>query len=158
MVNPLLKNCLIFLLIPLFLFSCKEKPITYDKITVFKMARKWQEEEWRKAGWKDSQFEKALKKDRRFELLMGKSLGENPCAIYGLNTGCIGGVRAKVRKVVILAVHFKTPDQAKKVAEAIDGWYIHNWVFDDVTGEPVLEDFVKAAYNAKKANPEKVKD
>ena len=54
-------------------------------------------------------------------------------------------------------VHFDSEEHARQAAFAIDQFYIRNWVFDDVAGEPVLEDFVKKAFNAKRPAKE-IKD
>ena len=37
-----------------------------------------------------------------------------------------------------------------KRPSVIGQWYAYNWLFDDVTKEPVLEDFVKKAFGAKR--------
>ena len=49
----------------------------------------------------------------------------------------------------------ETQEQAKALAERLDLYYKYNWVFDDVAGEPVLEDFVVRAYGAAKPSKEK---
>ena len=70
------------------------------------------------------------------------------CKNYG--TGCVKGKKAKIRKVVITVVEFDTAENARTSAKIIDQYYSRNWVFDDVTGEPVLESFVKKVFNAKR--------
>ena len=59
--------------------------------------------------------------------------------------GCISGSgkRIKVSKVEMLTIQYESPEQARNAAFQIDQWYAGNWVFDDVTNEPVLESFVQ---------------
>ncbi len=56
----------------------------------------------------------------------------------------------KVRNLDLIAVEFLTEEQAKYAAKKIRGYYVGNWIFDDVTGEPILEEFVSRALDAKK--------
>ena len=72
------------------------------------------------------------------------------CRDYG--PGCIhmSGRRLKVRMVEVIAVEFESTEQARKEAFKIDQYYARNWLFDQVTGEPVLEDFVTDTFNAKR--------
>ena len=66
--------------------------------------------------------------------------------------GCIPGTgkRIKVRLVELLVIQYETKKFACLAARNIGQWYFANWVFDDVTNEPVLESFVKEAFNARK--------
>jgi hypothetical protein len=78
------------------------------------------------------------------------------CAQYPQD-GCVigSGKRILVRRVEVLVVQYESTLQACKAAAAIGQWYARNWIFDDVTNEPVLEDFVKKVFDAKKpASPE----
>lgn len=70
------------------------------------------------------------------------------CTNYG--PGCIvgSGRRIHVRKVELIAVEFETASAARAEALRINQWHARNWLFDDVTNEPVLESFVKQAFNA----------
>jgi hypothetical protein len=43
-----------------------------------------------------------------------------------------------------------TEAQAISAAKKFRGYYARNWLFDDVTGEPVLEKFVTEKLEAKK--------
>ena len=73
------------------------------------------------------------------------------CSHY-LPYGCVegSGKRIKVRLVELLTIRYKTRADACRAAQAIGQWYAYNWLFDDVTNEPVLEDFVVKAFDAKK--------
>ena len=66
--------------------------------------------------------------------------------------GCVvgSGKRILVRRVEVLVVQYESTKQACAAAASIGQWYARNWIFDDVTNEPVLEDFVKKVFDAKK--------
>ncbi len=66
--------------------------------------------------------------------------------------GCItgSGKRILVSKVELLTIQYASPAQARAAAYKIDQWYAGNWLFDDVTNEPVLESFVIKVFNAKR--------
>lgn len=72
--------------------------------------------------------------------------------------GCVegSGKRIRVRLVEILVVQYEKQQQACLAALAINQWYARNWLFDDVTNEPVLIDFVKNVFRAKK--PQSIAD
>ena len=59
--------------------------------------------------------------------------------------GCIpmSPKRIKLRMVDMIAVQFENTEAAKNEALKINQYYSQNWLFDDVNGEPVLEDFVQ---------------
>ncbi len=93
----------------------------------------------------------AVAVDANFKIILPKTLNDGiNCFNYG--SGCIRGKMAEVRKVVMILVEFKTEDEAKSSAAAIGEYYSRNYLFDDVVGEPVLEDFVKRSFNAKRAS------
>lgn len=70
------------------------------------------------------------------------------CQNYG--DGCVpgSGKRILIRKVELIAVEFIDEEHAKAEALRLNGYFFKNWFFDDVTGEPVLESFVKEAFGA----------
>lgn len=65
--------------------------------------------------------------------------------------GCVkgSGKRIKVRTVELLVIQFEKPEQARRAAKNLNQWYTRNWLLDEVTNEPVLEDFVQKALKAK---------
>ena len=79
------------------------------------------------------------------------------CTSYG--AGCVSGSgkRILVRKVEMVVVEFKNEKFARAEALRLNGYYVKNWFFDDVTGEPVLESFVRQAYKAKNPRLELLK-
>jgi len=70
------------------------------------------------------------------------------CTSY--SEGCHSAHIVKIRNLDIIAVEFMNQDQAILCAKKIRGFYSRNWVFDDVTGEPILEKFVEKNLGAKK--------
>ena len=77
------------------------------------------------------------------------------CSYYH-QEGCIpgSGKRIKVRLVELLVIQYETQKQACEAAKRIGEWYYANWLFDDVSNEPVLQSYVVEAFNAKKPKPE----
>lgn len=101
-------------------------------------------------------WEKIQKVEPQAELVFLADTVENQqkrvlCSQY-LGEGCIpgSGRRIKVRLVELLAIQYETRKQACVAARAIGQWYAFNWLFDDVTHEPVLEDFVTKVFQAQK--------
>lgn len=71
--------------------------------------------------------------------------------------GCVGiirgdgrGGRFVFRGLELPVMRYDNTENACKAALAIGQWYSRDWIFDDVTDEPILEDFVKKAYDAKR--------
>lgn len=66
--------------------------------------------------------------------------------------GCVigSGKRILVSKVELISVQYETAQQARAAAFKLDQWYAGNWIFDDVTNEPVLESFVQKVFDAKR--------
>ena len=73
------------------------------------------------------------------------------CSTYRTQ-GCLegSGKRAKVRLVELLLIQYEKPQDACLAALSIGQWHARNWLLDDVTNEPVLEDFVSRFLEAKK--------
>ncbi|MCK5884593.1 MAG: hypothetical protein KAG61_12955 [Bacteriovoracaceae bacterium] len=114
------------LFITLFLFSCSSKVENWTKLDIYK---------------------KAIVVEPTLDFILPKDLASGiQCRDYP--PGCLRGMQAKLRRVLITAVEFKNEEAAKKAAFHINQFYARNWVFDDVTGEPVLESFVRQAFGA----------
>ena len=124
----------IFLLILAFIFvSCGDDP-TYSKPQMWELGRK---------------------SDPDMELVLPKDIESGiKCSQYG--AGCLGGVTVKVKKLEMIFVEYENFDQAYDQALALDAYIIRNWLIDDVKGEPILEDFVSAAFQAVPARSLKI--
>ncbi|MCB9061665.1 MAG: hypothetical protein H6622_09105 [Halobacteriovoraceae bacterium] len=135
------ENRLIFLYLLLFLLfqSCSSDPEgIIDKHIMYRMATEV-----------DPTIEMILPKDQND--------GVN-CLSY--SPPCKGGFKVKLRTVEMIILEYSSIKEAQLSAIGIDQYYYKNWVFDDTTGEPVLESFVKKVFNAKrpvKDEPELVK-
>lgn len=73
-----------------------------------------------------------------------KCVGETPSLSY--SEGCQKVIRVKVKDIDFLFVGFENAEQAKKEAKRLNQVYYHNWVIDEVRGEPPLEAFVKKTF------------
>ena len=89
-----------------------------------------------------------------FVLPRGMNEGIN-CAEY--SPGCIAGHTVKVQNLDMIAVEFHNETEAKFAAKKVRGYYLRNWMFDDVTTEPILERFVTEKLKAKKATEDALK-
>lgn len=98
---------------------------------------------------KEALLKKAQAADPSVQLILPKSMNEGvSCSNY--SEGCLSGHTVKVKNLDMIAVEFGNEAQAKYGAKKIRGYYTGNWVFDDVTGEPLLEEFVSRVLDAKK--------
>lgn len=70
------------------------------------------------------------------------------CAPYG--TGCQFGIKVQHQYLSFLMISYAQYDQAQRAAEHLGQYYYKNWLFDQVAGEKILEDFVTQAYAAQK--------
>lgn len=66
--------------------------------------------------------------------------------VYGCVLG--SGKRIKVRLVEFLAIQFETEAYARAAALKYRQYYFANWMFDEVTNEPVVEHFLKQHFGA----------
>jgi hypothetical protein len=111
----------------LFLFSCsKDKPITYTKDELFDLCRAT---------------------DPACTVVLPRSMSEGvKCEDY--SEGCLAAHKVKARDLEFIGVEFSNTEQAIRAAKRYHGYYIRNWLIDDVYGEPILERFVKEAFKA----------
>jgi hypothetical protein len=54
---------------------------------------------------------------------------------------CRIGYRVIVKGLEVNALYYEEQKEAKMAAKRIRGFYLRNWVFDQVKGEPILERF-----------------
>ncbi len=102
---------------------------------------------------KEQIYKTVKKHDPKAKIILPKSMDEGiKCTDYG--PGCLAGHTVQVMGLEMIFVEFEKMEQARKVAVAIDAYYIFNWVLDDVIGEPILEKFVKDVFKAVNAREE----
>lgn len=144
----------LFLALTLILISCTQtRGVRERSVRELKdMARPWEEAQWRAEGWPESQFQRALAVDPKLRLMVAQIEGEKriTCADYGPKSGCIVVIHGETRTIRFSVAKFSSVEQARKMAWAMKEWWFDTYVFDGVRGEPVLENFVKEVYKAKK--------
>mgnify|MGYP001627373528 CR=1 FL=1 len=114
--------------------ACSKKPVVYSK-----------EQMWA--------FSPKEGRDR-IEIVLARDINDAiPCSDYG--PGCLSAHRLKTRDLEFIAVEFATPDEAENSAKKIYAFTVQNWLFDDVDGEPQLEDWLRTYYRPKSFNPKK---
>lgn len=98
---------------------------------------------------KEELLARAQAAESSVQFIIPRSINEGvSCTSY--TEGCISGHTVRVKNLDLIAVEFGTEEEAKYAAKKIRGYYTRNWVFDDVTGEPILEEFVSRVLDAKK--------
>lgn len=98
---------------------------------------------------KEALLAKAQESDPTVTVILPRSITEGvQCSDY--SEGCISAHIVKIKNLEMIAVEFNTESEAIFAAKKFRGYYSKNWLFDDVTGEPVLEKFVVEKLEAKK--------
>ena len=84
----------------------------------------------------------AWKADPSVTFVVPKSISEGvSCTDYTEN--CLSAHTVRVKGLELIAVEFLDEASARRAAMKFRGYYVRNWLLDDVTGEPVLERFVQ---------------
>lgn len=122
--------CFIFLLI-FFLSGCWNGQV-YNRVKLYELGRKV-----------DSKLSFVNKESSDFGT-RGLS-----CLSYGRYCQEVFALRHK--GIPFIFVKYEDEERALRAAEVIDAYVTRNWLLDWVTGEPVLEKFVKKAWGAKRA-------
>jgi hypothetical protein len=92
---------------------------------------------------------KALKYDPSISFILPKGMSEGvTCAEY--SEGCLSAHVVRIKNLDMIAVEFMTEADAILAAKKFRGYYVRNWLLDDVVGEPGLEKFVKEGLDAKR--------
>lgn len=98
---------------------------------------------------KEELFALAQKSDPTVSLILPKSITEGvTCVDY--SAGCLSAHIVRVKNLDLIAVEFLTMEDAMYAAKKFRGYYVRNWLLDDVSGEPILEKFATEALKAKK--------
>lgn len=98
---------------------------------------------------KEALLAKAQEADPSVTVILPRSISEGvTCSEY--SAGCLSAHIVRVKQLDLIAVEFNTQDEAIYAAKKFRGYYVRNWMLDDVTGEPVLEKFVIEKLEAKK--------
>ncbi len=98
---------------------------------------------------KEELLSKALAADPSVKVLLPSSINTGAsCSDY--SAGCLSAHTVKVGSLEMIVVEFMTEEDALFAAKKYRGFFLKNWFFDDVTGEPSLEKFVTEKLEAKK--------
>lgn len=98
---------------------------------------------------KEELYAKAVAADATTSFVIPKSISQGAsCSDY--TEGCLSAHIVKVQNLEMIAVEFMTEKDAIYGAKKFRGYYLRNWLLDDVAGEPVLEKFVTEKLEAKK--------
>ena len=98
---------------------------------------------------KEELYAKAKAADASTTFILPKSMTEGiSCGDY--TEGCLAAHVVQIKNLDLIAVEYMTEEQAKFGAKKMRGYYVRNWLLDDVTGEPTLEKFVTDSLEAKK--------
>lgn len=98
---------------------------------------------------KEELYSLAKAADGSTTFILPKSINEGAhCSDYP--EGCLSAHIVQVQSLDFIAVEFMTETQAIYAAKKMRGFYIRNWILDDVSGEPVLEHFASELLKAKK--------
>lgn len=98
---------------------------------------------------KEALLAKAQEADPSVTVVLPRSISEGvQCTDY--SEGCLSAHIVKIQNLEMIAVEFTKESEALFAAKKYRGYYLRNWLLDDVTGEPVLEKFVVEKLEAKK--------
>jgi hypothetical protein len=98
---------------------------------------------------KEELLKLAQSADSSVTVILPKTMADGvQCTDY--SQGCLSAHIVKVKNLELIAVEFMTEADALYAAKKFRGFYIRNWLLDDVTGEPELEKFVTDHLQAKK--------
>jgi hypothetical protein len=89
---------------------------------------------------KEELYAKAKDIDATTTFILPKGMSDGPsCADYA--EGCLATHIIQVQKLEFIAVEFLSEEQSKYAAKKVNGYFIRNWMLDDVSGEPTLMRF-----------------
>lgn len=98
---------------------------------------------------KEDLLKLAQSHDSTVTIILPKSLEDGVnCQDYP--SGCVSAHRVQVRGEDFIAVEFMNQQDAMIAAKKLGGFYLRNWVLDDVVGEPGLEKFATEKLKAQK--------
>lgn len=97
---------------------------------------------------KESLLKRAQAADPSVTLIIPKLEGAIHCSDY--TPACMTAHIVSVKGLELLALEYASEAEAIAAAKKYRGYYTGNWFFDDVAGEPVLEEFIQKHLSAKK--------
>ena len=101
---------------------------------------------------REKPLDRARDNDETFEVLIPPSMDKPLVNCYEYKPACSGGYKVKIKRLEVIALQYDNAQDALKSAKRIQGYWLKNWAFDDVAGEPVLERFFETHMKAVKAS------
>jgi hypothetical protein len=97
---------------------------------------------------KETLLKRAQTADSSVTVVLPRSMTDGVhCSDYP--EGCLSAHIVRVKGLDMIAVEYPTNKEAVYAAKKVRGYYVRNWLLDDVKGEPVLEKFVSEKLEAK---------
>ena len=88
----------------------------------------------------------------KVELVLARDINDSiPCSHS--RDGCLSVHRLRTHNLDFIAVEFDTSAHALSSAKRVHGWTTHNWLFDDVEGEPTLMRWLERVYQGQRYEP-----
>lgn len=84
-----------------------------------------------------------VKKDPRIEFVLANNFEGKLSSCKDYRGKCLNVFGIKLGLLYFIGVEYISKEEAKKAAIKYRGYFLHNWFFDDVTGEPALEELMK---------------
>lgn len=126
------KGIQLFIVCFFLLSSCSDSKKVYSKLDMLKIAKE-----------ANSNVEIILPKDINSGI---KCLFKDGSFNYG--PGCISAHQLKIGDLDFVVVEYDNEEHAIKDSQRLNQCYFKNWVFDEVYGEPSLEEFAKSVFGA----------
>ena len=127
--------------------SCSKEEVTLSPSNLVNLYVDWLKAEAIRKEWPEEE----IKAISAFNMVKDKEVRETDCTPYNKPKGINNCYKINARRIDFIAIEFDTEIEALNFANQIKGFYLNNWVFDDVAGEPVLEYLAKEVFKAKRA-------
>ena len=92
--------------------------------------------------FKEDLYRYATAKDERLEFVLGSTYEGKLSTCENYIGDCINVFGVKLGMIYFQAVEFQTEEGAQNAAKKYRGYFYRNWFFDDVSGEPALEELM----------------
>lgn len=88
--------------------------------------------------------------DPELKVLVPKSISDSLINCGDYTPPCRFGYIVVIKKIKLKVLAYEKQSDALVAAKRVRGYVARNWVFEDVTGEPILERFVQKHFGAVK--------
>lgn len=98
----------------------------------------------------DDLFKMIKAGDPSMKAVMPKSPTEPLVRCDEYKPACKNAFVIRIKEMDVIFLSYSSQEDAAKAAAYIKGFVVRNWAIDDVSGEPVLEDFMMKYLGARK--------